>query len=143
MPYRVQKPFIRSGLRPNSITLVAYLPISGSLLFAFERVLDGRERILEIGNRAAHRDLSNNRSLGTSQTRLLGTHGHDQIEAGFGWVVTPADTEGEVQRGLEVVARIELLFGDGVCDLVGRFRAWSPPAPHAASASSQISPLPN
>jgi hypothetical protein len=69
----------------SDLTLFLYLLIS------FQRAPDGRERFWGIGNRSAHRGLPHNRSFGTSQARLLGTHGHDQIEARLLRVVTPAE----------------------------------------------------
>ena len=74
--------------------LIVGRPVSGGLLVSFQCVLDRRERFLEVGNRPAHRSLPNDGSLGARQTCLLGTHGHDQIEAGLLRVVSPADTEG-------------------------------------------------
>jgi hypothetical protein len=70
----------------------------------FQRIPYIGERGLEIGRGTAHRDLSNDPSLEPSQSRLLGTQGHDQVKPGMPRVVGASDAEGEVQRSVEVVA---------------------------------------
>jgi hypothetical protein len=90
------------------------------LLVLLQSVLDCGQRLLKRRDRAAHRGLSNDRSLDASQARLLGAHGHDQIKTGLLRVITPANAEREVQRGPEVVARIELFLSDGICNLIRR-----------------------
>jgi hypothetical protein len=87
-------------------------------------VLDGRECILQVRERPAYRSLSNDQSLDASQPRLLGTHGHDPIEARLLGFIVPADTEREVQRRFEIVARIELFFSDGISYRAGGIPAY-------------------
>ena len=83
-----------------------------SALVTFQIALDGCKGISKIRNGPADSDLSDNRSLDTCQACLLGTHEHDQVEA---WRVRfTTNTKRKVQRGLEVMAGIELLFGESI-----------------------------
>ena len=65
-----------------------WLAIRRRLVVPFRRVLYVRKRVLEIGDRPADGDLSNDRSLGSGQAGLLGTQGHDQIKAGLPRIVS-------------------------------------------------------
>src|ERR1700687_15831 len=82
-------------------------------------VLDRRQRGLKPRDSFTHRHFSDDGSLHASQTGLLRCLDLDQIEAGRVWIVNGQDADGEVERGLEVVTRIELLLGNHICWLLG------------------------
>ena len=83
------------------------------LVASFQRVLNGGERVLKVRYRTAYCSFSDDGTLCASEPCLLGTHDHDQVEAKLLRVSDIADTKGEVQRRFEIMARIELLLGDG------------------------------
>src|SRR5271157_130943 len=89
------------------------------LLTMLKSILDRRQRCLKTRDGLAHGDFPDDGSLHASQTRLLRCLDLDQIKAGFVRIVDWEHADREVERGLEVMTRIELLFGNHIRRLVG------------------------
>src|SRR5580704_6540620 len=85
---------------------------------AFQLLLDRFECPFERRARFINGDFSDDAAFESCQPRLLRTLERDQVEGGVLRIILIADADGQVQRGLEIVASVKLLHGNGV----GRIR---------------------
>src|SRR6266853_858037 len=80
----------------------------------FQPLLDCSECSFERRAGSINGDFSHDAAFQSCQTRLLRTLEGDQIEAGALGIFLIPDADGQVKSGLEVVARVKLLHGNGV-----------------------------
>src|SRR5258708_5028999 len=80
---------------------------------AFQPLLDRTEGPLERRTGFVHGNFSNDAAFQTRQPSLLRTFESDQVEAAVG-ILLVAHANGQIQSGLEVVARVKLLHSNGI-----------------------------